>query len=324
MAKKQIKKHKSNNKKDIIIDNKNKKNKNVIEKEKGKEKEKEIKSKKFSIKITSKMKKKLKYTQYKLKIDKIKIKKIISHIIKEEPPIIKENNEKKENEEDENEESNSEIDNIIQEGGVPIYLYITLKKDLKEEEKRILKNKLLKLKYSMINDIIYICLVEDKLSNEEKDKLKEITNSRIDIITKDELKNNNKDLKNIDLNNQYQIFVSNINNNNYLNKKWDIIYYNNNKFDIIKNIIEKIYNGATVIKMINKKDNILKIKFGYTNMNKDELIDNAYRLIYKTIPFVLSNAEKYNGIENIIIKTNKSIPFIIFGNIDAENINYYN
>ena len=135
----------------------------------------------------------------------------------------------------------------------------------------------------MINDIIYICLIEEKLSNEEKDKLKEITNSHIDIITKDELKSNNTDLKTIDLNNQYQIFVSNINNNNYLNKKWDIIYYNNNKFEIIKNIIEKIYNGATVIKMINKKDNILKIKFGYTNMNKDELIDKEYRLIYKTI-----------------------------------------
>ena len=73
------------------------------------------------------------------------------------------------------------------------------------------------------------------------------------------------------------------------------------RFDHFKSklllIIEKIYNGATVIKMINKKDNILKIKFGYTNMNKDELIDNAYRLIYKTIPFVLSNAEKYNGID---------------------------
>ena len=176
----------------------------------------------------------------------------------------------------------------------------------------------------MINDIIYICLVEDKLSNEEKDKLKEITNSRIDIITKDELKSNNKNLKNIDLDNQYQIFVSNNSNNIYLNKKWDIVYYNNNNFDIIKNVIEKIYKGATVIKMINKKDNILKIKFGYTNMNEDELIDNAYRLIYKTIPFVLSNAEKYNGIENIIIKTKKSIPFIVFGNIDAENINYYN
>ena len=267
------------------------------------------------------MKKKLKYTQNKLKIDKIKLKKIISHIIKEEPPIVKEN---KECIESEKEEENSELENITQEGGVSIYLYITLKKDLKDEEKRILKNKLLKLKYTMINDIIYICLVEDKLSNEEKDKLKEITNSRIDIITKDELKSNNKNLKNIDLDNQYQIFVSNNSNNIYLNKKWDIVYYNNNNFDIIKNVIEKIYKGATVIKMINKKDNILKIKFGYTNMNKDELIDNAYRLIYKTIPFVLSNAEKYNGIENIIIKTKKSIPFIVFVNIDAENINYYN
>ena len=307
MAKKPIKNHKKNTNKETKIDDKN-------------EKDKVIKSKKFSIKITSKMKKKLKYTQNKLKIDKIKLKKIISHIIKEEPPIVKENNESIESEE---EEENSELENITQEGGVSIYLYITLKKDLKDEEKRILKNKLLKLKYTMINDIIYICLVEDKLSNEEKDKLKEITNSRIDIITKDELKSNNKNLKNIDLDNQYQIFVSNNNNNIYLNKKWDIVYYNNNNFDIIKNVIEKIYKGATVIKMINKKDNILKIKFGYTNMKEDELIDNAYRLIYKTIPFVLSNAEKYNGIENIIIKTKKSIPFIVFGNIDAENINYY-
>ena len=308
MAKKPIKNHKKNTNKETKIDDKN-------------EKDKVIKSKKFSIKITSKMKKKLKYTQNKLKIDKIKLKKIISHIIKEEPPIVKENNESIGSEE---EEENSELENITQEGGVSIYLYITLKKDLKDEEKRILKNKLLKLKYTMINDIIYICLVEDKLSNEEKDKLKEITNSRIDIITKDELKSNNKNLKNIDLDNQYQIFVSNNSNNIYLNKKWDIVYYNNNNFDIIKNVIEKIYKGATVIKMINKKDNILKIKFGYTNMNEDELIDNAYRLIYKTIPFVLSNAEKYNGIENIIIKTKKSIPFIVFGNIDAENINYYN
>ena len=308
MAKKPIKSHKKNVIKETKIDDKN-------------EKDKVIKSKKFSIKITSKMKKKLKYTQNKLKIDKIKLKKIISHIIKEEPPIVKENNESIGSEE---EEENSELENITQEGGVSIYLYITLKKDLKDEEKRILKNKLLKLKYTMINDIIYICLVEDKLSNEEKDKLKEITNSRIDIITKDELKSNNKNLKNIDLDNQYQIFVSNNKNNIYLNKKWDIVYYNNNNFDIIKNVIEKIYKGATVIKMINKKDNILKIKFGYTNMNEDELIDNAYRLIYKTIPFVLSNAEKYNGIENIIIKTKKSIPFIVFGNIDAENINYYN
>jgi len=308
MAKKPIKSHKKNVIKETKIDDKN-------------EKDKVIKSKKFSIKITSKMKKKLKYTQNKLKIDKIKLKKIISHIIKEEPPIVKENNESIGSEE---EEENSELENITQEGGVSIYLYITLKKDLKDEEKRILKNKLLKLKYTMINDIIYICLVEDKLSNEEKDKLKEITNSRIDIITKDELKSNNKNLKNIDLDNQYQIFVSNNSNNIYLNKKWDIVYYNNNNFDIIKNVIEKIYKGATVIKMINKKDNILKIKFGYTNMNEDELIDNAYRLIYKTIPFVLSNAEKYNGIENIIIKTKKSIPFIVFGNIDAENINYYN
>ena len=58
-------------------------------------------------------------------------------------------------------------------------------------------------------------------------------------------------------------------------------------------------------------------------MNKDQLTDNAYRLIYKTIPLVLANAEKYNGIENTIIKTNESIPFTSFGNINPEDTNDY-
>ena len=294
MAKKNIKNNKNNDKKETKIDKQNKK-------------DIKIKTKKFSINVTSKMKKKLKFTQKKLNIDKTKLRKIISHIIKSEPPKAKRIEENADNL-----EKNSESEEIIQEGGVPIYLYITLKKELKEEEKKILKNKLFKIKHSMINDIIFICLVEDKLTNEEKDKLKQITNEQIDIITKDELKNNIKNLKNINLDNQYQIFVSNINNNIYFNKKWDIIFYPQSKFDIIKDLIDKIYNGGTIIKMINKKDNILKIKFGYTNMSKDELTDNAYRLVYKTIPFVLSNVEKHNGIENIIIKTNKSIPFTAF------------
>ena len=303
MSKKNIK---TKNKKEIKPDNQDKK-------------ETKIKSKKFSINITSKMKKKLKFTQKKLQIDKTKLQKIISHLIKEEPPStknIQKNSEKEEN--------NSELEDIEQEGGVPVYLYITLKKELKEEEKRILKNKLLKLKYSMINDIIYICLIEDKLTEEEKEKLKQITNSRIDIITKEDLKNNIKNLKNINLDNQYQIFVSNMSNNIYIDKKWDIVYYQQSKFDIIKDLIEKIYKGSTIAKIVNKKNNILKIKFGYTNMNKDELTDNAFRLIYKIIPFVLSNTEKYNGIENIVIKTKKSISFTAFGNINPEDINYYN
>ena len=279
-------------------------------------KNKDIKPKKFILQVTSKMKKKLKFTNSKLNIDKLKIKKVISHLIKEEPPIIKESDD-----EGEKNEINNEIN---EEGGVPLYLYITLKKDLKDEELKLIKNKIIKLKYSMINDTIFICLIEDKLSNEEKDKLIQLTNSRIDIITKDELKDNIKNIKNIDFENQYQIFISNMKNNIYLNKKWDIIYYQSNKFEIIYNLIDKINNGATVIKLLDKKSNILKIKFGYTNMNIAELEDNAYRTILKAISFSLSNSEKNNGVSNILIKTKKSIPFNIFGEINAENINSYN
>ena len=274
-----------------------------------------IKPKKFTLQITSKMKKKLKFTKTKLNIDKLKIKKVISHINKEEPTIIKHISKEEENEEIEN--------GIKDEGGVPLYLYITLKKDLQDEELKLIKNKILKLKYTMINDAIYICLIEDKLSNEEKDKLMQLTNSRIDIISKEDLKNNKNDIKNIDLDNQYQIFVSNIKNNIYLNKNWDIIYYQSNKFEIVYDLIKKIYEGATIIKLLDKKNNRLKIKFGYTNMNKDQLVDNAYRMILKAISFTLSNSQKYNGIENIILKTKNSIPFSIYGNINAENINDY-
>ena len=262
------------------------------------------------------MKKKLKFTQNKLNIDKLKLKKIISHLIKEEPPIFK-NSKEAENEE-------IEEDEIKGEGGVPLYLFITLKKDLNDDELKLIKNKLLKLKYSMINEAIYICLIEDKLTNEEKDKLMQLTNSRMDIITKDELKDNIKNIKDIDLENQYQIFISNLKNNIYLNKKWDILYYQSSKFEIIYNLIDKIYNGATIIKLLDKNKKILKIKFGYTNMNLQELEDNAYRTILKAISFTLSNSEKYNGVENILIKTKKSIPFNIFGNINPEDINNYN
>ncbi len=59
-------------------------------------------------------------------------------------------------------------------------------------------------------------------------------------------------------------------------------------------------------------------------MNKNELFDNAYRTLLKTISFTLSNVEKYNGVENILIKSKKSIPFIIYGEINPENINNYN
>ena len=275
-----------------------------------------IRPKKFQLKVTSKMKKKLKLTKTKLNIERFKIETVISHIIKEEPPILKDLNEEQENEELEEE--------IKGEGGVPLYLYITLKKELQDNEIKLIKNKILKLKYSMINDLIYICLIEDKLSKEEKEKLLQLTKERMDIISKEDLINNKKNLKKIDLENQYQIFISNVKNNIYLNKNWDIIYYQTNKFEIIYNLINKVINGATIIKLLNKKNNIIKIKFGYTNMNIEELVDNAYRTILKSISFVLSNSEKYNGIENILIKTKKSIPFTIYGNINAENINDFN
>ena len=104
MAKKPIKKNKNEKKKELN-GNKNEKINN-------------IRPKKFTLKVTSKMKKKLKFTNSKLNIDKLKIKKVISHLIKEEPPKIKESD---------NEEEKRDIkDEINEEGGVPLYLFIKI------------------------------------------------------------------------------------------------------------------------------------------------------------------------------------------------------
>ena len=276
---------------------------------------------KFSVNITSKMKKKLKYTQIKLKIDKTKLKKIISHLLKTEPPKEQDSNSV-------DDEKHNDSLNLKSGVGCSFYLYITLKKELSDAEKRTIKNKLLKIKYPMINDYIYICLIEDSLNLEQINEIKKMTDLKIDIISKNDFVNNIKTLKNNDINldDQYQIFLTNSSNNLYLNKNsnFDVIYYQKFNYDLIKDIIKKIYEGASIIKLADKKNNILKIKFGYNVMNKDELVDNAFRLIYKSISFILSNCEKYNGIENIIIKSNKSIPFQLFGNIKPENIGDYN
>ena len=278
-----------------------------------------IAKKKFSLNITSKMKKKLKYTQIKLNIDKIKLKKIISHLLKTEPP--KEQNSKSNDEEKSDDSLKSGI-------GSSFYLYITLKKELSDNEKKIIKNKLLKIKHSMINDYIYICLIEDSLNTQQIDEIKKMTNLKIDIISKDDFVSNIKTLKtnNVNLDDQYQIFVTNSSNNIYLNKNpnYDVVYYQKSNFDLIKDIIKKIYEGASILKLKEKKNNILRIKFGYNVMNKEELVDNAFRLIYKSIPFILSNCEKHNGIENIIIKSNKSIPFQLLGSIKPEDIENFN
>lgn len=291
---------------------------NTKEKNNGKnEKTKEVqnKSKKYSIKITSKTKRKLKTTQKKLNIDMDKLRKIISHLIKADIGLNS-----KENEKDDNNDDNMNNDIFSS-----IFLYITFKKDLNEEQLKNIKKKLVKIKYPMIDkENLHICLVESDLSEKEKEELFSVAKNKCDILDREEFKNILKELEDYsDLDNNYQVIIANHNIISSINNFCDVVCYQKKNLELIKNIIDKVYNGATIIKIVNKKNNILKIKVGYTFMNKSEIMDNTYRLILKSVAFALTNSEKHNGIENIVIKTNHSIPFQIYGNINPEDIIYY-
>ena len=258
----------------------------------------------FSINVTSKMKKKLKVTQKKLTINKNEIKTVINYLKKESSPNYNEHS--------------------------PIYLYIILKDEIKDEENlKKIKNKLIKLKHSLISEELEIkqCLLEDNLNDNEKIDLVNLSPS-MDILSNEELterinelKDNNCDINN--LNYLYQIFISNSKYNlfqkNNINKSCDIIYYQKKNLDKLKAIIKKIEKGSSIIKILNKK-NIFRIKCGYVKMTENIIYENINNMIYKSICFLLSNSQKYNTIEGIIIKTDNSIPFKIFGEIKSDYI----
>lgn len=262
--------------------------------------------KKSSLKITSKTKKKLKTTQKKLNFDFEKLNKITSHLIKASI-----------NEEDNNIELNS------------IFLYITFKKNFSEDEIKNIKNKLIKIKHPMIDinnkNSIHLCLIEDDLKENENIELNSLTKSKIEIFKKEEFKSLIKEVNNdySIIDNNYQIIIANQKNISCFNNFCDVLSYQKKNYDFIKNSLNKIIDGATIIKMVNKRNNMIKIKVGHTCMKKEEINDNAYRVALKTVALALTDSEKHNGVENIVIKTGNSIPFVLFGNIKAEDVPNY-
>ena len=206
-----------------------------------------------------------------------------------------------------------------------IFLYVILKENIIEDNLKQIKYKILNIPNSLISE-------ENKILNIENDNNKNNINIKnikfIETISLDKFKekinlfnNEKKSLKNF--NNFYPFIFCDQKFNLYLKeikKSNDIFFYKNE--NIINEYLNKIILGGTLIKQINKK--IFRIKIGNSNMNIENIYENFNKIFYKIICYLLSISQKYNNIEGIVLKTNESIPFKLFGEINLDNLNYFN
>ena len=257
-------------------------------------KNKLVNENKMKIEVNSKMKRKLKNAKNKIKVNKNNVFSVFNYLKK-------------------NYKSNN------------IFLYVILKENIIEDNLKQIKYKILNIPNSLISE-------ENKILNIENDNNKNNINIKnikfIETISLDKFKekinlfnNEKKSLKNF--NNFYPFIFCAQKFNLYLKeikKSNDIFFYKNE--NIINEYLNKIILGGTLIKQINKK--IFRIKIGNSNMNIENIYENFNKIFYKIICYLLSISQKYNNIEGIVLKTNESIPFKLFGEINLDNLNYFN
>ena len=139
------------------------------------------------------------------------------------------------------------------------------------------------------------------------------------------LKQNELDVNS--LNYIYQIFVSNSKYNfsqlDNINKHCDVLYYEKKNIENLKQIIEKLDKGATIIKINQSNKKIFRIKCGNASMEKNQIVTNITNMIYKASSYILAQAQKFNTVQSIIISSETSVPFKIYGELSLEDFNIF-
>ena len=260
-----------------------------------------IKSNNF-VKENSKLRKKIKFTSKKLVIDKVKLKKGLI--------LIKQQND------DLRKQSGLTFDNNI-------YINIILKS--KSEDK--VKNKALHLPFNLINDkkILIIC---DKESKKDTLILNSVENMNyVEVMSYNEFKELlNKTKNKSNLNFIYHMIIS---DQIYLQKFKNILRDDFNKLDFNfynKSIeITKEYIGSmkdsSIVRNIDNR--LFIIKTANTSQENNIIFKNILKISNKVVSYILSSSQKHNSIKTLIIKSDNSIPFTIFGDMDVDDIVYF-
>lgn len=210
-----------------------------------------------------------------------------------------------------------------------IYIYFILKNEIENSQlSKSLKNKLISLKHILTGKT---CIIDNNLTIKEKEHLLTIDNT-LKVISNEEMRDKIRQLKDNDipvcqLNYIYSMFVVNTIFNTHYKEYFndiDICFYDKNKKqNHLEKIIEKVNQGAALLKNI-QFNRIFKLKCASVEMEYQNIKENIYAIIYQGTSYLLAHSQKHNGIETIALKTEDSIPLTIYGNIPSEYIDIVN
>ena len=104
-------------------------------------------------------------------------------------------------------------------------------------------------------------------------------------------------------------------------KNCDVLYYEKKTLDKLKEIVNKVNAGGTIIKSIGGSKKVFRIKCGNTNLSQEANEENIRNIILKVSTIIMAISQKHNSIKGVVIKTLNTIPFTLFGEIPLEDFN---
>ncbi len=117
--------------------------------------------------------------------------------------------------------------------------------------------------------------------------------------------------------------------NKFFNHYDDIIdvyflnFGNNNPKNLENvNLCLDLAQKRCLVKNINNK--IFKIKFSNTSNSEDEIKRNLEYLTVNLTSFLLAKSNKYNNVKAVVIRSENSIPLTLYGDLDVDEIEYFN
>ena len=74
----------------------------------------------------------------------------------------------------------------------------------------------------------------------------------------------------------------------------------------------------------NLDNKIFKVKLSNCSNTKEAIKKNLNYVLYNLTSFLLAKSNKYNNIKSIVIKSENSIPITIYGDLDIDEVEYFN
>jgi hypothetical protein len=258
------------------------------------------------LKENSKFKKRVKFTTKKLQIEKPLLKKAILAIKKLNIEL--------------RQKTNLDFESNIS-------IYIILKNKIDDENTKV-KNKIIPLPHS-IADNKKVIITHDANKKNEQSLLKVLESDKetFEPMSNEEFKTLLKSTKNkLNLGYIYHMFILEANNTQkykqMLGNDYNRLYFH--YYAKVNEIGEKFVKSVASSSLIKNVDNrTFIVKVANTGLDNNHIYENIMKTLYKAVSYVLLSSQKHNTIKAIVLKSDSSIPFTIFGNMNSDDLVYF-